>query len=63
MHGSDAHEAHEMCCYSVQVVSEAFTGKPLVQRHKMVYSILDHELKTGVHALALKTKTPQEAAK
>ena len=52
-----------MLCCSVQVVSEAFTGKPLVQRHKMVYSILDHELKTGVHALALKTKTPQEAAK
>ena len=51
-----------MVC-SVQIVSEAFMGKPLVQRHKMVYSLLDHELKTGVHALALKTKTPQEMAK
>ncbi|KAL3161239.1 hypothetical protein ABBQ38_009604 [Trebouxia sp. C0009 RCD-2024] len=49
--------------FDVQVVSEAFSGKRLVQRHKMVYSILDHELKTGVHALALKTKTPEEAAK
>lgn len=49
--------------FDVQIVSEAFTGKPLVQRHKMVYSILDHELKTGVHALALKTKTPAEMAK
>lgn len=51
-----------MCDCSVQVVSDAFTGKRLVQRHKMVYSILDHELKTGVHALALKTKTPEEVA-
>lgn len=51
------------CLCSVQVVSDAFSGKCLVQRHKMVYSILDHELKTGVHALALKTKTPEEAAK
>ncbi|DBB05499.1 TPA: hypothetical protein ACH3X1_012455 [Trebouxia sp. C0004] len=47
----------------VQVVSDAFAGKRLVQRHKMVYSILDHELKTGVHALALKTKTPDEMTK
>lgn len=46
--------------FDVQVVSDAFMGKRLVQRHKMVYSILDHELKTGVHALALKTKTPEE---
>ncbi len=52
-----------VCTCSVQVVSDAFAGKRLVQRHKMVYSILDHELKTGVHALALKTKTPEEAAK
>ena len=52
-----------VCTCSVQVVSDAFVGKRLVQRHKMVYSILDHELKTGVHALALKTKTPEEMTK
>ncbi len=52
-----------VCTCSVQVVSDAFAGKRLVQRHKMVYSILDHELKTGVHALALKTKTPDEMTK
>lgn len=56
--GADA-ETH----FDVQVVSDAFAGQRLVQRHKMVYSILDHELKTGVHALALKTKTPEEVAK
>jgi stress-induced morphogen len=29
----------------------------------MVYALLDEEIKDGVHALSLKTKTPAEAAK
>lgn len=47
--------------FRVEVVSEAFKGKTLVQRHRMIYSVLDEELKVkGVHALALKTKAPDE---
>lgn len=46
----------------MEVISEAFKGKTLVQRHRMVYTVLDEELKVkGVHALALKTKAPDEA--
>ncbi|KAK9817008.1 hypothetical protein WJX72_008198 [[Myrmecia] bisecta] len=48
--------------FRVEVVSEAFAGKPLVQRHRLVYGVLAEELNTGVHALALKTKTPAEIA-
>ena len=47
----------------VEVISEAFQGKPMVARHRMVYGLLQNELKTGVHALALKTKTPSEAGR
>lgn len=45
----------------VEVASSEFAGKPLLQRHRMVYSLLDCELKEqGVHAIALKTHTEEE---
>ena len=49
--------------FKVEIVSAQFEGKMPVARHRMVYSILDAELKDGVHALSLKTKTPAEAEK
>lgn len=47
--------------FKVEIVSQAFEGKMPVARHRMVYEILDQEIKDGVHALSLKTKTPAEA--
>jgi stress-induced morphogen len=49
--------------FRVEVVSEAFAGKNLVARHRQVYALLGAELKGGVHALALKTKTPEEVGR
>ncbi|KAL2613644.1 hypothetical protein R1flu_025336 [Riccia fluitans] len=46
--------------FNVKVVSDKFTGTSLIKRHRLVYELLDEELKTGVHALALVTKTPKE---
>ena len=46
--------------YKVIVVSEVFTGRPLVQRHRLVNKALEEELASGIHALALHTMTPQE---
>lgn len=51
------------CPRSVEIVSEAFQGKPLVARHRLVYTLLKEELDAGLHALALKTKTPSEVAR
>lgn len=31
-----------------------------MQRHRMIYSALSEELSQGLHALSLKTKTPEE---
>ena len=45
----------------VVVVSNEFGGKRLVQRHQMIYKLLDDEIKAGVHALSMETKTPEEA--
>ncbi len=48
--------------FSVEVVSAAFTGQNRVARQRRVYEILAEELAAGVHALQLKTLTPEEDA-
>jgi stress-induced morphogen len=45
--------------FAVAVVSEAFAGKSLVERHQMVYRALT-PLMPQIHALQLKTITPTE---
>jgi stress-induced morphogen len=57
-HGGADAETH----FRVEVVSDAFNGLPLVARHRLVYAALKTELAQGLHALALKTKTPAEGA-
>jgi len=42
------------------VVSAAFAGKSMVQQHQMVYGSLGDALKGAVHALALRTFTPEQ---
>jgi len=42
------------------VVSEMFEGKSLLQQHQMVYAALKDSLKEKLHALALKTYTPEQ---
>jgi len=43
------------------IVSSEFMGKQAVQRHKLVYATLGAKIHTDeVHALSMKTLTPQE---
>ena len=51
--GSESH-------FKVILVSQEFEGKTAVKRHQSVYSVLAHELQSGVHALALHTYLPDE---
>ena len=45
------------------IVSSAFEGKRLIQRHQQVYATLGSRLQTDeVHALSMKTHTPAEWA-
>ncbi|WP_111640399.1 BolA family protein [Marinimicrobium alkaliphilum] len=53
--GSESH-------FKVVLVSPAFAGQRLVQRHQAVYAALREELDGPVHALALHTHTPEEWA-
>lgn len=50
--------------FEARVVSHAFTGKPMVKQHQLVYAPLKDVLATGeLHALALKTYSPEQWAK
>lgn len=46
--------------YRVELVSTAFAGLSRVARHRAVNAALAAEFETGLHALALVTKTPDE---
>ena len=45
---------------SVVIVSSNFSSMNKVQRHRMVYSVLQAELNSGLHALQLQAYTPSE---
>ena len=48
--------------FEALIVSEAFRGKSRVQRHQLVYAALGERMREEIHALSMRTLTPEEAA-
>jgi len=48
--------------FEALIVSEAFRGKTRVQRHQLVYAALGERMREEIHALSMRTLTPEEAA-
>jgi acid stress-induced BolA-like protein IbaG/YrbA len=46
--------------FEAVVVSRLFEGKPQVRRHQMVYAALGDRMREEIHALSMKTLTPDE---
>ncbi|SUA51831.1 transcriptional regulator BolA [Oligella urethralis] len=46
--------------FEAVIVSKAFEGKRLIQRHQLVYAALGERMKEEIHALSMKTLTPAE---
>ena len=46
--------------FSLTVVSEAFVGQSRVRRHQSVYALLSDLIPRRIHALSLRTLTPDE---
>ena len=46
--------------FSAIIVSTAFAGKRLIQRHQIVYAALGDRMREEIHALSMKTLTPEE---
>jgi acid stress-induced BolA-like protein IbaG/YrbA len=48
--------------FSAVIVSEAFAGKRPIARHQIVYAALGERMREEIHALSMKTLTPEEFA-
>ena len=46
--------------FKVKIVSDDFKNKSLIERHRMVYSILDQWIKKEIHAISIEAKTSEE---
>ncbi len=46
--------------FEAVIVHEGFAGKSLIQRHQMVYGALGERMRSEIHALSMKTATPDE---
>ena len=46
--------------YQLVIVSPQFTGKPMQQRHRMVYQALGQMMRSEIHALAIRALAPDE---
>ncbi len=46
--------------FTALIVSPAFAGKRLIQRHQLVYAALGDRMREEIHALSMKTLTPEE---
>ena len=46
--------------FEATVVSADFEGKSMVQQHQIVYGVLGDLMRGEVHALALRTLTPEQ---
>ncbi|MBU2568861.1 MAG: BolA family transcriptional regulator [Gammaproteobacteria bacterium] len=46
--------------YHVTIVSDAFEGKTLVQRHQLIYKALGDMMKQQIHALGINAMSPSE---
>lgn len=47
--------------FTVHIVSEAFADKTLIERHRMIYDLLQDMMHTEIHALSIQANSPDEA--
>lgn len=45
--------------FEAVIVSPQFTGKRTVQQHQLVYAALGDRMQTEIHALSMRTFTPE----
>jgi len=61
--GHAGHDKRGETHFAVAMQSPAFAGKSRVERQRLVYAVLDTELKERVHALRLSLLAPGEPAR
>ena len=46
--------------FTVNIISDAFAGKSLLERHRMVYAAMGEMMQSEIHALSINAKTNSE---
>ena len=46
--------------FDAVIFSTAFAGKTRIQQHQMVYAALGDRMKDDIHALSMRTMTPED---
>lgn len=59
--GSQATVSGDGQHFEAVIVARDFGGKTMLQQHQMVYRALGDKMRSEIHALSLKTLTPEEA--
>ena len=59
------HEGHEGAKdgrghFRVLIITDAFEGKTMIERHRMIYRELDEMMRLDIHALAIDAWSPEE---
>ena len=49
--------------FRIKIVSQAFTGKSRLERHRIINQLLAEELKAAIHALAIEAHAPGETGR
>ena len=61
---SDQHKGHQggmsKMHISIEILSKEFEGKSKLERHRMIYSLLQEEMSTQIHAISINARTPSE---
>ena len=55
-HQKDTHGGH----FKLLIISNDFNGVSLINRHRLIYDILDEMIKVEIHALSIKAITESE---
>jgi acid stress-induced BolA-like protein IbaG/YrbA len=58
--GCDVEVAGDGHHWEAVIVSTAFQGKSKVQQHQLVYGALGERMREEIHALSMKTLTPDQ---
>ena len=46
--------------FAITIVSNAFQGKNMIERHRMIYKALGDAMKTDIHALSIQAYSEEE---
>ena len=60
LHAGHAGAASGAGHFNVTIISDKFTGKSAIQRHRMVYLAVNDLMPTEIHALSINAQTREE---